>query len=88
MNLFDDHINSCPAREKTQPTGRTQVGQKTEVVHSWIGWAPYSSHTQQATARSGPSEQAYMCVGGVQISPPNEGKKNVTENTVILSLNL
>lgn len=59
--------------------GRTQVGQRTQMAHSALmGWAdsPFS-HIQQCTARSGPSAQAYLCVGGVQISLPNEGKKTM-----------
>lgn len=78
MDVFDDHSNSCPATDRMQLTGRTQVGQRTQMARSWVGRIPCSRHIQQSSAQSGPSEQAHICVGGVQISLPYEGKKNMT----------
>lgn len=36
----DNHSNSCPATDRMQLTGRTQVGQRTQMARSWVGRIP------------------------------------------------
>lgn len=78
VNLSEDHSNPCPATDRMQLMRETQ-DRELKMVHSWAGWTSCLRHIHRSSAQFGPSEQAYVCVGWVQISLPYEGKRKVTQ---------